>query len=149
MLDAPSPPRLSTSVMPVVPMPNCDPNLRAKELPKLELFFARIAPAITRFAERHSLSIQRYYDDLPSWQLCFDHPRDGSAYVEVRQEGPGSFVLLSVWWVDSAGTRFCRSASSGPYCVRGTNVESLLQRHYTSLLRWLPGRWDLVSPEEQ
>src|SRR5262245_58191383 len=127
------------------PMPNGDPDFQTKELPTLKRFFARLAPAITRFAERHSLRIQRYYHDLPSWQLCFTHPKGGSAYVEVRREGDAAFRVLSAWWVDGAGSRSSRFASSGPFRARGTDVESLLQEHYTAVLRWRPGHWTLVS----
>ncbi len=126
-------------------MPNGDPDFHTKELPILERFFAQVAPAITRFAERHSLRIQRYYHDLPSWQLCFEHPKGGCAYVEVRRERDDAFRLLSAWWVDGAGTRSSRFADAGPFAVRGTAIESLLQKHYTTVLRWRPGHWTLVS----
>jgi len=79
-------------------MANGDPNFHRKELPELERFFARLAPAITRFADRYSLRIERYYHQLPSWELHFAHPKGGSAYLEIRREGKSSFRVLSMWW---------------------------------------------------
>src|SRR5687767_6229461 len=89
-------------------MPNGDPDFNIKELPKLERFFARLAPAITRFAKKHSLRIERYYHQLPSWEFCFDHPKGGCAYIEIRRESDDEFSVISAWWIDKAGTRSSR-----------------------------------------
>src|SRR5678815_3837108 len=98
-------------------MPNGDPDFHRNELPVLEQFFARLEPEIKRFADSLSLTIQRYYHQLPSWQLCFSHPKGGSAYVEVRRVDDELFRLHSVWWIDDAAssTRSSRFGMSGPF----------------------------------
>ena len=128
-------------------MPNGDPDFHTKELPTLERFFARLAPAITRFAERHSLRIQRYYHDLPSWQLCFDHPAGGSAYVELRRVDDDTFRVHSVWWLDDRPNRKRRSrfSTGHDYPVSASDIDRVLGEAYDAVRAWKQGEWTLVS----
>jgi hypothetical protein len=73
--------------------------------PALRATFERLAPALLEFAERHSLSIERYRRGFPVWEFSCRHPRGGAASVqlglaEARDTGKVAATVQPYWWRD-------------------------------------------------
>jgi hypothetical protein len=95
-------------------VPNGTPDFGEKDLPLLEAFFARLSGALTRFAEAHTLTTEKYWHQCPSWRFTFRHPKGGLACLEVMKEGDEEVVIYSYWWIDDvekARRNSCRAQS--------------------------------------
>lgn len=86
-------------------MPNGDPEF---DLRGQEKWFAPLAGVIETFALEHNLFIDKYYHDLPSWDLRFSHPKGGTASISISNIAPDHANIGSVWYVDEYD-RFTRS----------------------------------------
>ena len=81
-------------------MPNGDPDWRKKELPKLKVFFKRIAPVLKKFAKDHNLKIGKYFHQGSCWDFTFRHPECGVGKIEVQKSGGDHVMIFPMWWVD-------------------------------------------------
>jgi hypothetical protein len=69
--------------------------------------FERLAPDLGRFAERHSLHIERYKRGFSMWAFLFRHPKGGVASLQLsinlaRDTDDLRATVLAHWWVDIA-----------------------------------------------
>jgi len=85
-------------------MPNGDPDWGTKQYPKLEAFFAKIAPVLKAFTEKHNLKIQKYYHEAPDWDLQFKHPKGGMAQITVRRDGEDHVRIAASWQLNDYDT---------------------------------------------
>ena len=83
-------------------MPNGHPDWSKKELPKLKVFFGRIAPVLKKFAKDHNLKIEKYHHQCPSWRLFFRHPKGGLGQLNAHKLlGDNEHVFISgIWSLD-------------------------------------------------
>jgi hypothetical protein len=84
----------------------------------LRAAFDRLTPGLMTFAERHSLSIERYKRGFPIWEFSCRHPRGGAASVQLglakaRDSGSVGATVQPHWWVDMHDERR-RVAASFP-----------------------------------
>jgi hypothetical protein len=73
----------------------------------LKRAFEKLAPDLERFAERHSLHVERYKRGFSIWTFVFRHPKDGAASLQLsinlaRDTGDLRATVLAHWWVDIA-----------------------------------------------
>jgi hypothetical protein len=69
--------------------------------------FDKLAPDLARFAERHSLHVERYKRGFSIWTFMFRHPKGGVASLQLsihlaRDTGDLRAAVLAHWWVDNA-----------------------------------------------
>ena len=69
--------------------------------------FERLAPELKKFAERHSLHVERYKRGFSIWTFVFRHPKGGAASLQLsinltRDTGDLRATVLAHWWVDIA-----------------------------------------------
>ena len=83
-------------------MPNGHPDWSKKELPKLKVFFGRIAPVLKKFAKDHNLMIEQYYHQCPSWDFVFKHPEGGVGQITVLKcyDSDDCLLVVATWWLD-------------------------------------------------
>jgi hypothetical protein len=49
-------------------------------------YFLPVSGALTQFANRRNLIIEKYYQEVPMWSLCFSHPNGGQAKLDVIRD---------------------------------------------------------------
>ncbi len=94
----------------------------------LKAAFEKLAPDLERFAERHSLQVERFKRGFSMWTFVFRHPKGGIASLQlsinlVRETGDLRATVLAHWWVDIADEQR-RLAAAFP-TVRIASVESV------------------------
>jgi len=114
-------------------MPNGDPDWRKKELPKLKVFFKRIAPVLKKFAKNHNLKIDKYYHQGSDWTFRFRHPEAGVGNIEVIKRDEQYVYLYPSWWVDYYDTSR-RDFKHGPG-VKSSLDPKILRRHLDEMLQ--------------
>ena len=70
------------------------------ELKKLDIVFAKIAPAVKGFAKKRHLLIAKYYHDTSSWNLMFRRKSGGIAMIQIILAEPN----MSVFFPDTMKT---------------------------------------------
>lgn len=93
-------------------MPNGDFNWSEKELPKLKIFFSKIAVVLNKFAQDYGLKIEKYDHQISGWEFRFRHIRGGAGYIDVLKGDEESVKLNAVWMIDDyeTGTRFLKTS---------------------------------------
>ncbi len=69
--------------------------------------FEKLAPDLERFAERHTLQVERFKRGFSIWTFLFRHPKGGVASLQLsinlaRETGDLRAMVLAHWWVDIA-----------------------------------------------
>ena len=125
-------------------MPNGNPDF---DLKAQQDWFAPLAAAIESFARERNLFIDRYYHDLPSWELRFSHPKGGNASISVTNAAPDRANIGSVWYVDdydrftrSLHWRAARSIPKQPEAVREAMAEE-----FQAIIALPLGAWTQVA----
>jgi hypothetical protein len=77
-------------------VPNGNPEFRLNEQ---EAWFAKIAKPISLFVAQHGLVLDKYYREVPSWDLRFGHPLGGSASIQIMNAGVVARIC-TVWHLD-------------------------------------------------
>ncbi len=114
-------------------MPNGDPDWRKKELPKLKVFFKRIAPVLKKFAKDHNLKINKYYHQGSDWTFRFRHPQGGMGNITVAKCDEPYVNLYPHWWVDYYDTSR-RDFKHGPG-VKSLLDSETLYKHLNEMLQ--------------
>lgn len=81
-------------------MPNGDPIKWQDDYPKLEAFFAKIADVLEHFANKHNLTIEKYYHEGHEWSFLFRHPLGGIGKIQVSKSRDENVTVYPIWWVD-------------------------------------------------
>ncbi len=63
-------------------------------------FFAPLAETLLSFSRQHTLALEKYSNDWPSWKLIFRHPKGGVGAIDVMRTKHNSLALHSNWWID-------------------------------------------------
>jgi hypothetical protein len=58
--------------------------------------FKYIADRLDRFAEKHNLKVEKYYQNMPFWNFFFNHPLGGYGRIDIACEDHN--VYLIKWW---------------------------------------------------
>ena len=114
-------------------MPNGEPEWRKKELPKLKVFFKRIAPVLKKFAKDHNLKIGKYYHQGSDWDFTFRHTECGVGKIEVQKCGEDHVMVCPMWWVDYYDTSR-RDFKQGE-AVKSSLDPETLRRHLDEILQ--------------
>jgi hypothetical protein len=122
-------------------MPNGsnDPAERAE----LEAFFRDLADALTDFANRHNMRLQKYYHDAPEWTFTFRHPQAGVSAIEVLRVGPELRRVDCCWWYDDYDklTRFIRRHHGATVPRQAGNIQEELDVALSTILGWKFDDW--------
>ena len=67
--------------------------------------FDSLSPVLEKFAEAHSLLVERYPRGFSMWTFLFQHPNGGAASLQFNialapETGRLTGSLLSHWWLD-------------------------------------------------
>lgn len=114
-------------------MPNGTPDWRKKELPKLKVFFKRIAQVLKTFSQDHNLKIGKYYHQGPDWDFTFRHPECGVGKIQVQKCGEDHVMIYSMWWVDYYDTS--RRDFNPGEAVKSSLDPEVLRRHLDEMLQ--------------
>lgn len=121
-------------------MPNGNKDFDVLELDR---FFARIGAVLTGFAQRHSLSIEKYYHQSPSWSFLFRHPKGGVGKLDVERKTADKIGISCCWWYDDydTATRSLRAEDYGLVQVEPDVVAQHLEKGLCTVLAWRFGDW--------
>lgn len=127
-------------------MPNGDPEFGEKSLPRLEAFFAKLAPLLNRFASKHNLKLEKYYHESSSWSLQFRHPHGGIAKIDVEKHSDNTVRIWACWWHDDydKATRSIKRLETEPMDTAAAVLEVALDSTLARVVAWEFGTWDSV-----
>lgn len=130
-------------------MPNGSHEFYEKELLALETFFAQIADVLNEFASKHSLMLDRYYHDSPSWRFNFRHPKGGVASIDVMKQADDSARIYNYWWIDDYDqfTRFLRMEEAATFKLGDPDLARILEEQLRTVLSWQPGEWTWTATD--
>jgi hypothetical protein len=100
--------------------------------PSPEVFhcFENLAPALLRFASRHSLLVRKYYQNQPMWTFHFLHPKGGFGSIQIHAApvGEKSFraAVASHWWIDDEQKCVRTLLSTKPMSFQATQPEEVV-----------------------
>ena len=99
-----------------------------KELKKIDIVFAKIAPVVENFAKKHCLLISKYYHDISSWSLMFRRKKGGIGMIQIILVEPDisvsfpetmkivdalpSYIMFKIsvsYWIDDYDTEINKS----------------------------------------
>lgn len=133
-------------------MPNGDDNFVHK-LPELNLFFSRLESTITAIAKDHNLEISKYYHEAPSWDLCFSHPKGGTAKIEIVKEDhiDDRAAIYGCWWLDDydSFSRSIKNFNKRVVSVVPEQFRQVLEESLSEILSWKLGEWSSVHSDYQ
>jgi len=124
-------------------MPNGTPDFHQTTEPEYDRFFEPIAIAVSTFAERHNLKLEKYYNEAPVWSLLFRHPRGGVAKIDIEKDGEDHCKLRKSWWRDDydKGVRSIRQAQVPEFRRDSARVALLLNDALHDILSWPSESW--------
>ena len=110
------------------------------ENPVLLEAFEWLAPVLTEFAGKHSLSIDRYKRGFPVWEFFCRHPRGGAASLQLgltesRDTGEISAIVQPHWWIDIEDEHRRVAATFPPVRLTSLNdIREALEREFAMVL---------------
>lgn len=132
-------------------MPNGDER-SPEQWEQIKQAFAVVGPVLERFAVTHGLAVDRYYHDMPAWDLEFRREGGGQATISVEYSAamPEEFIVHACWtWDDiTSRMRYIRRMAASlrfPWGASAEHIESLLCRALETVDHWEFGEWDSVS----
>lgn len=116
-------------------MPNGDPDFNLAEC---ETFFSPLAGTIGRIATLRNLSLQKYYHDSPTWDLCFAHPVGGSGMIHLTRTPEGALRVSGAVWKDvyDEFTRYLRNVEPRPVEKDDAILSKALADLLDDMLAW-------------
>ena len=120
-------------------MPNGDPEFNLVEQ---DQWFGRIATPINDFVDAHGLVLDKYYHDVPSWDLRFGHPRGGNASIQVMNAGDVA-RFCTVWYYDDYDqfTRYLHWRDPIDVSLDSDSISSALRDELEAILAIPLGQW--------
>jgi hypothetical protein len=131
----------------------------------LKAAFDRLAPELERFAELHSLHIERYKRGFSMWAFSLRHPKGGMASLQLsinlaRDTGDLRATVLAHWWVDIAdeqrrlaaefpAQRLISADDTVVIAALGRELARLMAAHESALTResWTRRRAECLPPQ--